>query len=142
MENNKKSVFEELDNVFDYNFGWGTVADVYKGYSEFPLRVEYPGFSVNYTFDGKRYEKGKPTLSFTEYTLEEFSQERPEELPEKGQIVWVKDSDDDDIWLITHFVRKDGDGYCCTDAVGLNSDIYQLHWKQMTTKNPYKKDGE
>jgi hypothetical protein len=142
MENNKKSVFEVGDKVYDHLFGWGVVINVYPGYSDYPVQVEYNNKNYQYTLDGRYLDRIKPTLSFTEYTLEGFSQERPEELPEKGQIVWVKDYEDDDIWLITHFVRKDGDGYCCTDAVGLNSDIYQLHWKQMTTKNPYKKDGE
>jgi hypothetical protein len=142
MENNKKSVFEVGDKVYDHLFGWGVVTNVYKGYADYPVVVGYSSADARYTLDGRYLDRLKPSLSFTEYTLEGFSQERPEELPEKGQIVWVKDYEDDDVWLISHFVRKDGDGYCCTDAVGLNSEMYQLHWKQMTTKNPYKKDGE
>jgi hypothetical protein len=138
---NKKSVFEVGDKVYDYLFGWGVVIDVYNGYSDYPVQVEYNSINARYTLDGRYFDRISPTLSFTEYTLEEFSQERPEELPEKGQIVWVRD-DEDDSWLISHFIRKDNDGYYCTDAVGVDSESFGLHWDQITTKNPYKKDGE
>ncbi len=139
MENNK-SVFSVSDKVFDYLFGWGEVVDVYKGYSEYPVNVFYSSVNTNYTLDGRFVSNRNPTLSFTEYTLEGFSQERPEELPEKGQIVWVRD-DEDDSWLVTQFVKKDNDMYLCTNENPFLESDYSAEWNQMTTKNPYKKDG-
>jgi hypothetical protein len=140
MENNK-SVFKTGDKVYDYLFGWGVVINVYNGYSDYPVHVEYTSVDTRYTFDGRYFDRLSPTLSFTEYTLEGFSQERTEELPEKGDIVWVRD-DEDDSWLVTQFVKKDNDMYLCTDENPFLESDYSAEWNQMTTKNPYKKDGE
>jgi hypothetical protein len=118
---NKKSVFEVGDKVYDHFFGWGEVIDVYKGYSEYPIHVSYPSVNACYMIDGRYFDRLNPSLSFTEYTLEGFSQERPEELPEKGQIVWVRDDEDDSFFhyyiivdrcSVTHF-RK---GITCFDS--------------------------
>ncbi len=72
-------------------------------------------------------------LSFTEYTLEGFSQERPEPLPKRGDVVWVRESGASD-WRVSHFFGKVGDKYLAS-IFGIENLAYT--WPQMTTKNPH-----
>lgn len=79
MEN--KELFKIGDKVFDIRCGWGVVVELY--HDDFnPIGVEFKIEGVRYTHyytrDGKSsVESLNPTLSFKEYTLEGFSQERP-----------------------------------------------------------------
>jgi len=61
-------------------------------------------------YDYENRNQFKPTLSFTEYTLKGFSQERPEELPNYGDIIWVRDSKSEK-WRISHFIKKEDNKY-------------------------------
>jgi hypothetical protein len=71
-------IFKVGDRVFDAAFGWGEVTG-YETNSSFPVGVFFDiGEHDSYTRDGRLTENSIPTLSFTEYTLEGFSQERPE----------------------------------------------------------------
>ncbi len=75
----KKQIFKIGDKVFDYSFGWGKVIDVTEEIW-YPVEVMFDGkiSKVMYTKEGKRsLEENEPVLSFTEYTLRGFSQERP-----------------------------------------------------------------
>ena len=98
----KELVFKKGDRVFDYRYGWGKI--VHMDFTEFPIGVQFDvrgtqcGVST-YTEDGRWNRISLPTLSFTEYTLEGFSQERPEKLPNKGDVVWVRDHEKD-FWII------------------------------------------
>lgn len=75
----KKEIFRKGDRVFDIRYGWGKVGYVskdgeitvnFKKHEKYVTRVYNPG--------GKLYtEDEHPMLSFTEYTLQGFSQERP-----------------------------------------------------------------
>lgn len=77
----EKQIFKVGDKVFDYSYGWGKVLEILN-------RAEYSyaivvGFNKDY-FEKHRYSnlgiemrRYHPTLSFTEYSLEGFSQERP-----------------------------------------------------------------
>lgn len=79
MEN---KIFKKGEKVFDIRYGWGLVFEVYT----LVVYVKYSEEEVNYTYS-------KPDiklLSYTEYTLQGFSQVR---LPEKGELVLVKEEE-------------------------------------------------
>lgn len=69
-----ETIFKKGDKVFDYQYGWGEVdrTDLIKDH---PLQVKYERAKIAYTEDGCRNGSSLPVLSFTEYTLEGFSQE-------------------------------------------------------------------
>ena len=132
-----KTVFKENDKVFDVRYGWGKVDLIYNP-NHYPIVVKYKIGHISYTLDGKSsHEDLTPMLSFTEYTLQGFSQERAELLPERGQIVWVRDSELDE-WVITQFISKEGDRYKTTDSNPFG-DKHKLCWNKLTTINPYTK---
>jgi hypothetical protein len=86
--------FKVGDKVYCCIHGHGVVTSV--DYTEsYPLFVNFGYDTNNYTFDGKLYDDCKPTLSFTEYTLQGFSQERPIKLPEVGELCLVRDEDNE-----------------------------------------------
>jgi hypothetical protein len=77
-------IFKVGDRVFDAAFGWGEVIN-YDTDSSFPVMVHFDsGDRKPYTWDGRLNRIANPTLSFTEYTLEGFSQERPIKFPCTG----------------------------------------------------------
>lgn len=134
-----ETIFKKGDKVFCLQLGgWG---EVYKEekveHTPFTIRCSFPVGKASFTWDGRFYETAPPTLSFTEYTLEGFSQERPEPAPKPGDIVWVRDHDWDK-WMITYFIRH-GNGIFKYGTNSKNSgscpsvDFY----KYLTTKNPY-----
>lgn len=128
-----KKIFEKGDRVFCILGGWGRVIAINIG--DYPISVEFDRNNYIYSEDGRVNDHTPPTLSFTEYTLEGFSQERPEILPQKDDIVWVRDSKNEK-WRISHFVKKRDDGKYMTS--GYVGDSQGLDWAEMTTKNPYK----
>jgi hypothetical protein len=80
----KNEIFKVGDRVFDAAFGWGEVTFILKlGF--LPINVLFDnGFERAYTLDGRLDVDYNPTLSFTEYTLEGFSQKRPIKFPCTG----------------------------------------------------------
>lgn len=120
-----KNIFKENDRVFHISYGWGSV-------------ISEGDVTAGVKFDND--EKpilifGVDLLSFTEYKLDGISQERPpEKLPERGQVVWVRDEEDDE-WEVTHFVKKDGQYYGAFEANPFLGHF--TTWKYLTTKNPY-----
>jgi hypothetical protein len=85
------SNFKKGDRVYHFQHGWGTVKKV-------------DGImSVIFTHGIVTFIEGR-LLSFTEYTLQGFSQERPIELPEVGELCLVRDSDNHD-WIVREFVN-------------------------------------
>ena len=121
-----KTIFKLKDVVYVTSFGWGIVVDAGCSTPDGWVGVE--------TNSGRIIHVDTYLVSFTEYTLEGFSQERPEELPNKGDIVWVRDIESQR-WAITHFIRKDGLYYMCSNA--LSETDYITKWNLMTTENPY-----
>lgn len=124
MEN--KSVFKVEDRVFDFCFGWGKIVTIDTGWMK--IRFDNSKRDAHYEQDDLK------TLSFTEYTLEGFSQKRPEELPKKGDIVWGRNEFPSE-WHIGHFYDKLGDNYLISShpqPTGWNNIV-----KEITTKNPY-----
>jgi hypothetical protein len=129
-------IFEIGDKVYCCIFGWGIVEEI-NYHHEYPIKVKNTSMVASYTIDGRYWESLSITLSFTEYKLEGFTQERPEKLPNIGDIVWVRDTESQD-WVITHFIKKMGSFYVCSDSS--SETDYLTSWDYITTENPYKNE--
>jgi hypothetical protein len=130
----EKSVFKKGDKVFDYRNGWGIVMSV----SSYRYAIDVNFFNGNgdcYTYDGRTYAGNPKTLSFTEYTLEGFSQKPSKESAKKGQIVWGRDNFNSE-WMIGYFIIKKGDTYIINAKPNATGRKYEVN--EITTENPYK----
>ena len=87
-------IFKKGDKVYDYAYGWGEVANISEVVDYYPLLIEFQDIKLYYNFKGVAECGLLPTLSFTEYTLEGFSQVRPKELLpfKEGDVVYVNDA--------------------------------------------------
>jgi hypothetical protein len=135
-----KQIFKAGDKVFDIRYGWGLVVSVNMLTDYWPVEVLFDGkeeLLEEYTFDGRAYINYEPILSFTEYTLEGFSQERLEELPKKGDIVWVRDVFPSE-WIIGYFFKKEGDNYFSSPHPKPTGWTYS--GIEIRTTNPYKNE--
>ena len=80
----ERQIFKVGDRVFDALYGWGEVFS-YKERHIFPMFVVFDdGKKAFYTWDGSFNKDCNPSLSFTEYKLEGFSQERQIKFPCTG----------------------------------------------------------
>jgi len=71
------AIFKVGDKVYDISWGWGEVYSIpeFEGYT---MLVKFGVILKGYQLDGRNNKSDKvPVLSFTEYTLQGFSQERP-----------------------------------------------------------------
>jgi hypothetical protein len=114
-----KTVFKVGDKVFHICYGWGEVIKVDSD-KKFGLTIMFNYKDVEseeyFSLDGKEFEFDlKSILSFTEYTLQGFSQERPIILPEVGELCLVRDFKDS-VWkarnfkkFTTHFLDGNGE---------------------------------
>lgn len=96
-----ETVFQTGDRLYSCIYGWCLVEDINESKQEYRLRVESTGLPIVSSF-----ENSVKHFSFKEYKLSGFTLEKPEELPEYGQIVWVKDEEEED-WSVTHFISYD-----------------------------------
>ncbi len=96
----KETVFKVGDKVYDIVWGWGIVT-ARMGYNV-EVKFDTDTYQI-FSHDGRYADSSKPTLSFTEYTLNGFSQERPIELPEEGEIIMVSNSEK--TWKMVKFIR-------------------------------------
>ena len=119
-------VFKVGDRVYLYTLGWGTVTEV------LVLDIVINFDSINDT----RYISGGlwKLLSFTEYTLEGFSQERPEDLPNRGDIVWVRNEFPSE-WKVGHFFKKLEELYYVSASPNTNG--WSHRGTEIRTTNPY-----
>lgn len=126
-----ENIFKLNDRVFHISYGWGSVIRS----NDKLLAIHFDSQKEPHLLlDSHRFN----LLSFTEYSLWNFSQERPQLIPEVGQVVWVRDEDDDE-WVITHFVKMDGIYYCTYDG---NPFLKTYNtWRYLTTENPYKNEN-
>jgi hypothetical protein len=122
----EKSVFKEGDRVFEYKNGWGTVRDIIGGTHWHSVMVEFDNILPVATQMNSFY------LSFTEYKLEGFTQV-PEIIPEKGQVVWVKDEEHEE-WVVGHFINKEGSYYMASYT---NNETRKFPYRMMTTIFPF-----
>ena len=118
-----ETVFKVGDEVYDISYGWGKVKEEGK-YSRHGLQVVFGEFTARYCSDGTLFGCKNPTLSFTEYTLQGFSQERSLVLPEVGELCLVRDSYDEDWKCVKFKLYNRNTLYPFTDSD--NDD-----WKQM-----------
>ena len=110
-----KEIFKVEDKVFDFKYGWGFVYD-----ARCPIIVRFSEYTVSYA------KKDLKTLSFTEYTLQGFSQERPIELPEIGELCLVRDFNND-TWLVREFAEYRYGLFICQAVHGLG----EVEWRYM-----------
>jgi len=90
-----ETVFKVKDKVFHYKQGWGIVTDV----NQSIMRVKFTKSDQFFEIDDK-------LLSFTEYTLQGFSQKRPIVLPEVGELCLVRDYNEE-VWKVVQFKSYD-----------------------------------
>ena len=135
-----KTVFKTGDKVYDIRYGWGIITDV-NHTKLYPISVEFDTLKERYTIDGNMCtcKDTKPTLSFTEYTLQGFSQERPEVLPNRGDVVWVRNNQNED-WCCAQFMWK-VDGYYRAAICNPWKESNGVHYKLITTINPYSNES-
>lgn len=108
-------MFKVGDKVYHIKFGWGIVIS----YTHSLIKVDFIT-TVQYS------EIDDKLLSFTEYTLQGFTQERPIELPKVGELCLVKE-DESNIWLVREFAEYRDGFFICKEV------FYQGEgkWKQM-----------
>lgn len=91
-----KEVFKKGDRIFHIQFGWGVIIEEINNHGNLKIAFDKPvpqwdWFDVSF-------------ISFTEYTLQGFSQKRPIELPEVGELCLVKDFKDS-VWKAREFKK-------------------------------------
>jgi hypothetical protein len=108
-------MFKVGDKVYHFQYGWG---EVVKPVFECDVLVRYEtenligdNFQIQVVERMLRFD----FLSFTEYTLQGFSQQRPIRLPEVGELCLVRDFKDS-VWkarnfkkFTTHFLDDNGE---------------------------------
>jgi hypothetical protein len=110
-----KEIFKVGDSVYCIICGWGVVSTIDKS-GDFPVRVDFKDESnIGYTTDGRYYANAKRTLSFTEYILENFSQERPIVLPEVGELCLVRNNGGLN-WHVKTFKRYEYGEFICNEG--------------------------
>ena len=118
-------MFKVGDKVFNYQYGWGTINEELRKYI-LVLFDNCKSVSIPFSKDGKETSRSeRPTLSFTEYTLEGFSQERQIELPEVGDLCLVKDKALGN-WFCEFFSGKEESLFITRDSYGVVSA-----WEEM-----------
>ena len=124
-------IFKKGDKVFDHACGWGEVIEIDLEDRYYPIIVQFKKGVSTYKLNGCEYDQQElSTLSFTEYTLEGFSQERPKKpLPFKvGNVVYVSD-DNGFTWstdIFTAINKKDARPFVTSYAL----------WKHLALENP------
>jgi hypothetical protein len=93
--------FKVEDKVFHILYGWGTIQEI----EDNIIIIDFNG-QKGYSFCDNNL------LSFTEYTLEGFSQERPIILPEVGELCLVRRCDTDN-WFVDKFQKFEYGYYYC-----------------------------
>jgi hypothetical protein len=119
-----KTIFKAGDKVFDARYGWGIIKEINDDLL-YPVTVTFSSRELaSYTLDGKYITTAflpittafLPMLSFTEYDYVKggFSQERPIVLPEKGDLIWVKNIGNG-TWDARYYSHTDDNGksMCC-----------------------------
>jgi len=120
-----ETIFKEGDRVYFHVYGWGKIFDI-----DVNVGVKFENLESYKYFNIELLK----ALSFTEYTLEGFSQERPEPLPKPGDIVWVRNEFPSE-WEIGYFFKKEGNTYYT--SASKNSQGWRSAGLEIRTTNPY-----
>jgi hypothetical protein len=126
-----QNIFKKGDRVYNHLLGWGYITKTADEINQVIVLFD-SGPTCDYR-DLLRFKE----LSFTEYTLQGFSQERPEELPKIGQVVWVRDEFPSE-WTVGHFFKKDNGKYYISYNPSLNG--WSTNGTEIKTINPYKNE--
>lgn len=135
-----KQTFKIGDEVFHSAYGWGMVTSITN--EDCPVEVDFYNFGCEWFTEEGRTLPGFPlVLSFTEYSYEGFSLEKPEKMPTIGQIVWVRNDKDDryDIYHFIHYIKNAKYPYIVSSD---NDEENIVSFKFLTTYNPYANDSE
>ena len=125
----EKQIFKVGDKVYHVDYGWGIIDHIEDNIEDnfndkHPIQVTFEEDTKYFTIDGRYYDYSKnKSLSFTEYTLQGFSQERPIELPEVGELCLVRDNKGA-VWHVRHF-----EGYIPNEVACFKTD--SGYWEQM-----------
>lgn len=131
-----KSKFQKGDNVFDHAYGWGIISRVNIDTSDLTVNFHYG--DIYYNQDGSYVEcdQTEPTLSFTNYTLEGFSQERPERPIEKNTLVYYM-SMSKSRWQIGYYCdKKEGKHRVFANQYKSDSAISEIGVHEISLANP------
>ena len=134
----KKQTFEKGDRVFDIRFGWGKVVDDNRA-CLFPIGIQFDDDDsqevIVYTDDGKlSLGEESPLLSFTEYTLQGFSQEKPvnyEKYIGKWGQFWDSNKDILLIGKLLAYDNTENEGYPFENEFGYYANFEPLTEEQI-----------
>lgn len=101
-----ENIFKVGDRVFHIEYGWGKVTFEADNNNYYPIEVQFKDYKTSFTKDGREAIRYRPMLSFTEYTLQGFSQVKPIVLPEVGELCLVRDSSESN-WICYEFFEYD-----------------------------------
>jgi len=110
-----ESVFKVGDRVYHIEHGWGVIQNINGCF-----------YLVNFDTYATRFHCDNNILSFTEYTLQGFSQERPIVLPQAGELCLVRDYNDES-WLAREFAEYRHGLFICQAVHGQG----EVEWKYM-----------
>lgn len=123
-----ETIFKKEDRVFDYHHGWGEVI-AFDNHDR--LIVKFKEGNVFYDKNGRRGNSYFSTLSFTEYTLQGFSQERPIDCKDyigKWGAFW---DDDYDEYRLIRRLNRFSDGYFKANGEGWYNNFKPLTDEQI-----------
>lgn len=119
-----ETIFKVGDRVFDYAYGWGKVTGI-EGCKALKVTFEHiDDFGKNirllYNEQGKEILSKNITLSFTEYTLQGFSQERlvnyEEYIGKWGKFTDVSNNNDFVVGRLSSFKVSNDETYFATES--------------------------
>lgn len=111
MNSNKDKIFNIGDKVFDITYGWGVVCySPNTDNTNYPVKVRFDNerlglACLNYASCGRKIRScGSPTLSFEEYTLNGFTQEKPYK---EYELVYFRRAEHEKLWQMGYYKGRD-----------------------------------
>ena len=136
-----ETLFKKDDKVFDIRYGWGRVKYIYRidwekaGPEILVCEVEFDKKKAPYIYTKKLASR---VLSFTEYTLQGFSQERPinyEDYVGKWGKFWDSDKDILLIGKLLAYDNTENEGYPFENEFGYYANFEPLTEEQVRVLN-------
>jgi len=138
----KEPIFKVGDKVFSIEYGWGKVDSMRISDDDNGIGVVLDNGIVvhwdNGVISSSQFDHANNLYSFTEYTLQGFSQERPEPEIKKDTLVYVRDQAIDE-WKMMHYSHKrNGEHYCFVDQKTSKGAFTQVSksWEYVSLNNP------